>query len=492
MIKSPTGIKEKLFAFEDFQGLDDSRDIAAMDTGQKQALTRVENGYCDWRGNVVKDAGAEQFAEPNYLIKNLNFYGIGLPVWAQQDGGGIALRALPSATKTDAFLKNSVISSTTFNSNVMFFSKDQTMQKFNGVAFSDALPAVSKLKPAFGVPCQTRLCVAGDINRTGIVDISRVNSDNIFYQDETLPIIEVTAAGALDIRNLISTNDVVKGLGVVEQNKLVIFTNDQAIIYQLNPDFTKWVQDDKGSVSVGTFSHNTIANAGVDLIFANRYGIYSMRRSDNNGVTMFTIPLSSRIDLLYRRLIRSVENVEDINAFYDADNGQYHLFFPQGLLTTRLTMSVSPVAGAEPKWSTSTYLAQTCGKSLGGFIMLGSAGGVWVRGNIEDEFIIHPDLIVETPILWNGSLVDTKESTRFLLQATGKGTVLVEAMNEEGKALQSWTQQVGEGDDNLIDIPLSKQYERKFEHRYRGVRFRFTVKGKGLMKIIGFAVMVRT
>jgi hypothetical protein len=366
------------------------------------------------------------------------------------------------------------------------------MQKFNGITFSDVLPATSKLKPAFGVPCQTRLCVAGDVNRAGIVDISRINTDNIFFNDEAKPINEVTAAAAIDIRNLISSNDVVKGLGVVEQNKLVIFTNDQAIIYQLDADFTKWVQDDKGSTSVGTFSHNTIANSGVDLIFANRYGIYSMRRSDNNGVTMFTIPLSSRIDLLYRRLVRSVDDVEEITSFFDQDNGQYHIFFPQGILSTRLTMTVSPVAGAEPKWSTSTYLSQTCGKSLGGFIMLGSAGGVWARGNIEDEFDINPDMVVETPILWNGSLIDTKESTRFLLQATGNGTVLIEALNEEDKPLQSWTQKIGEGDDNFIDMPLSRQYERKFEHRYRGVRFRFTVKGKGLMKIIGFAVMVRT
>jgi hypothetical protein len=40
-------------------------------------------------------------------------------------------------------------------------------------------------------------------------------------------------------------------------------------------------------------------------------------------------------------------------------------------------------------------------------------------------------------------------------------------------------------------VPLNKQYERKFEHRYRGVKFRFTVKGSGLVRIVGFAVIVR-
>jgi hypothetical protein len=47
-------------------------------------------------------------------------------------------------------------------------------------------------------------------------------------------------------------------------------------------------------------------------------------------------------------------------------------------------------------------------------------------------------------------------------------------------------------DDNFPDVPLQRQYERKFEHRYRGVQFKFTTRGKGLLKIIGFAVTVRT
>lgn len=492
MIKSPIGIKEKPYPYEDFQGIDDSRDIAAMDTGQKQGLITVQDGFCDWRGTITKDPGAEQFASPNKLIKHLNFYGINLPVWAEQSGGSIDLRALPNALSTDAFTRNSVISSTVFNNKVLFFSQDQTMKRFNGIAFESNLPATSKLKPSFGVAIQSRLAVAGDINRNGIVDISRVDTDATFFQDEPTPITEVTAAGALDIRNLIGTTDVIKGLGVIERSRIAIFTNDQCLIYQLNPDFNQWAADDKGSVNVGTFSHNTIANAGVDLLFCNNYGVYSMRRSDSNGITMYAFPLSSRIELLYRRLVKSVPNKEDISAFFDQDSGQYHIFFPQGILSTRLTMTLSPIANAEPKWSTATFLSQTCGRSLGGFVFLGTSGGIWRHGNVEDEFDVSPSMVIDTPIIWNGSMIDTKESTRFLLQATGSGSVTVEATDENGKFLQGWTQEVGEGDDNFIDIPLSRQYERKFEHRYKGVRFRFTVKGKGLMKIIGFAVMVRT
>jgi hypothetical protein len=500
MIKSPTGIKEQQFPYEQFQGLDDSRDESSQDTGTQQTLFTIDNGFCDWRGNIVKDAGAEQLASPNSEIKHIDFYGIDLPVWAEQRGGDIDLKALPDATKEAAFKRNSPISSCVFNNKVLFFAKDQIIQEFDGITFNELNAVESDLRPAFGVSIQNRLAVAGDLKRQGIVDISRVNEPDIFIQDEPTPITQVTAAGALDIRNIIGTNDEITGLGVFERNRLAIFTNDEVVVYKLSPDLTQWEEDDKGAISIGTFSHNTIANVGVDLIFANRFGIYSLRRSDANGVTLFATPLTSRIELLYRRLVDSVDNVKNINAFYDRNNGQYHIFFPQGVFSTRLTMTIPPAAGQEPKWSTSTHLAPTCGAALGGTILLGTTGGIWDRGNIEDEYDVGekvlPTMTTETPILWNGSLIDTKESTKFVMQATGRGTILVEAFDEDYTPLQSWTQEIDSdgtcgGDDNYIDIPLSRQYERKFEHRYRGVRFRFTVKGNGLMKIIGFAVFVR-
>ena len=70
----------------------------------------------------------------------------------------------------------------------------------------------------------------------------------------------------------------------------------------------------------------------------------------------------------------------------------------------------------------------------------------------------------------------------------------VEAFDERGRylsALQFLIEEDG-ADDKFPDVPLSRQYERRFEHRYRGVQFRFTTRGKGLLKIIGFAVTIRT
>ena len=42
-------------------------------------------------------------------------------------------------------------------------------------------------------------------------------------------------------------------------------------------------------------------------------------------------------------------------------------------------------------------------------------------------------MVVTTPILWQGAINDIKESYSFILQATGKGELQVEAFDERGR-----------------------------------------------------------
>ena len=44
---APSGVKVKVYPYEDFQGVDASRDKAALDTGQKQHLLKVDNGFAE-------------------------------------------------------------------------------------------------------------------------------------------------------------------------------------------------------------------------------------------------------------------------------------------------------------------------------------------------------------------------------------------------------------------------------------------------------------
>ncbi len=491
---APSGVNIKVYPYEDFQGIDASRDVGALDTGQKQHMVEIKDGFADWRGTLVRDPGAEQRAAGNKYIKRVSFFGRDLAVWAQVDGGGTSLRSERDHLESEVYPKNAVVTSTVYNNKVVFASRDYGMYQYDGFNWK-AIEANSDPRPAYIASIQRRLAVAGMPGKRTIIDFSRVDNEEVFTEDEDDGAVQVTKAADIDVGNIIGTADEIKGLGVFENSRLAVFTNDQTLVYSLHPDFTRWQIDDKANIKVGCISHNTITQAGSDLLFCSRDGIHSLRRSETNGITIYTIPMSNKIDLTYRELLRNVSDLETISAFYDQDEGQYHVFFPfSGQITKRLTLSLNPMQGGESKWSSGEFLNMTCGVQLGGKTLVGTPGGVWERKRIEDVTTHSPEMVVTTPILWQGAINDTKESYSFILQATGKGELQVEAFDERGRYLSAIQFLIEDGgaDDKFPDVPLQRQYERKFEHRYRGVQFRFTTKGKGLLKIIGFAVQVRS
>lgn len=491
-----SGQKLQAFSYDDFQGIDSSRDIASLDTGNQQRLYEINNGYASFRGIMMRDRGySPRTTTPgDRLINHVAFFGRGLLAWSQQDGGGTTLVAEPNGIQAkEVYPKNATVSSTIFNNKLVFFSPDHKMQIFDGSTFKESTNA--DIKPSFGVAIQRRLAVVNGANST-IVDFSRVDDLTIFTKDESKTETSVTKAADIDIRNIIGTSDEIKGLGVFEKSRIAVFTNDQCLVYSISPDFTKWVIDDKASVGVGTVSHNSIANAGTDLLFCSRYGIHSLKRSDNNGITIYAVALSSNIEELYKNLIRQVPDLTDISAYYDQDMGQYHAFFPKADgSVTRLTLTLSPDGQSANKWSTSDYLKARCGATLGGVSVVGTPGGVFNIMEYEDPLTtLIPDLEIATPILWHGSITETKQAREFILQASGEGRIIIDAYNQDGKKIHSLTVDLapttGEDDDRTF-LPLMQQYNRPFVHQYKGVQFRMkTVGGKGRIKIIGFAVQI--
>ena len=49
-ILTSSGVEVKVFPYSEFQGIDTSRDRAALDSGEKQSLFIIEDGFADWRG----------------------------------------------------------------------------------------------------------------------------------------------------------------------------------------------------------------------------------------------------------------------------------------------------------------------------------------------------------------------------------------------------------------------------------------------------------
>jgi len=500
-IKSSSGIKSKTFAYENFQGLDTSRDITSLDTGKEQHMARIHNATSDWRGQMVRDAACAP-RKGEYKVNHTCFFGDNELLWVEETGSGLTFNSDRDHTLADVHPSAAVVSSTVFNKSVHLAARARPMYSYDGVLYRrNNSQSLDEMRPAYVASVQRRLCVAGINGKETQVHLSRVDNEEIFPEDEDPTSENVLRAGYIDIGNLLGTADQITGLGTFEQNRLAVFTADQSIIYRIDPDINQWLIDESANINIGCISHNTIVNAGTDLLYCSRAGIHSIKRSEDNGILVYSYSISDKIDLLYRELFNSVENPRTINAVFDQDTAQYHVFFPQsgGQLTKRLTLAMNPEGGegGQPKFSTGDFLNARCGSFLNGRLVWGTTGGVFNVLQVDDrntQGAVTPSLEIITPLFWHGSLDQTKETISVTIQASGEGIIYFDAEDEKGRKLGSLVFEVDDtSDDNYFqDVPLSHEYERKWAHRYRAARYRMRTEGGiGLLRIIGFAVTVR-
>jgi hypothetical protein len=497
--KAPSGVRTRTFAYEDFQGLDTSRDLVSKDTGRSQHLEVLDNAFCDWRGQIVRDPACAH-RHGSRVTSHVAFFASGETAYAERTEAGTNLVSEREHRLDNAFPPRAVIASAVFNRKVQFFSRGQQPVNYDGTIYRPSQSAhLGRSRPAFAASVQRRLAVAGGPGEQTRVLISRVDNEDIFPDDEPPDSNNVLRAGFIDVVNLLGTADQITGLGAFEQNRLIIFAADKALIYRIDPDITEWRQDETANIQIGCASHNTIVNAGTDVLFCSRSGIHSITRSTDNGILVFSFSLSDKVDLLYRELFDSVENPQEISAVFDQDRARYHIFFPQrgGVLCRRLTLALNPEGGeAQPKFSTGSFLNARCGAFLAGTLALGTSGGVHevlADGQGRSGAVV-PQFEMVTPMLWHGSLVETKETMSLVIQAAGKGFLVLDAVDDQGRQIGSMEFEVTDDpdDNHFFGVPLSRQYERKWQHRYRGAQYRIRSKGgDGLLRLIGLAVNVR-
>lgn len=486
--------------YNGFMGVDVSRDKSFMDTGERQHVVEMVNCYADWRGAIITDNGAHKRRNSgNGHIQSVRFYAQEGLCWSQVEGGGIALNSDRSHREIDAFPLGAVVAFANFGGAVRAFAGGEVGWSYDGFAWRRAKHAI---KPAFGVAIQDRLAVAGDPEQPTVVVLSRAEDADVMLDEEPASSVEITKASFIDIASKIDTADSITGLGAFEINRLAIFTNDQCIVYKVDPDYTKWALDERANLRTGCISHRSIVPAGNDLLFCSRRGIHALRRSEQNGLTIIELPLSDKVETIYKQLVRTVADPKHISACFDADEGQYHVFFPQknSIYSTRLTMSIRP--GADYlAWSSGDFLQATCGAFLAGSLVVGTRGGVYnvlgrsarVVTNDSATEDTWPEGKCVSPILWHGSITDTKETKSLILHASGSGSILVDAFNESGEQMDSFEVDFVEDDETLTFpfLPLEQQYERPFFQRYRGLQLRFTFLTESRIRLIGFAVVLK-
>jgi len=498
--KSPAGVQTKTFAYENFQGLDTSRDITSLDTGKAQHVVQINNAFSDWRGQMVREPDCVH-RDGTYPVTHVRYFSRDEVCYVERTDAGLNFRSERDHLLENVHPANALVSTTVFNQMVHIAARARPTYRYDGVSFErNQSPALNALQPAYLASVQRRLAVAGIPGRETQVHFSRVDQDEIFPDDEDDGSTNVLRAGFIDVANLLGTADQITGLGTFEQNRLVVFTADRAIMYRIDPDIDRWIIDENANINIGCASHNTISNAGTDLLFCSRSGIHSIRRSADNGILVYSYSMSDKVDLLYRELFDSVADPEEINAVFDQDTAQYHVYFPQpgGQLCRRLTLAMNPEGQEpQPKFNTGTFLNARCGTFLNGRLVIGTSGGIYdvLKQGQTTTDSKTPDVEIVTPLLWHGSLTDYKETQAIILQAAGRGRVILEAQDDSGRDLGSLVIEVDDTpDDNYFaDVPLSRQYDRMWQHRYRAAQYRIrTEGGGGLLRIIGFAVRVRT
>ena len=84
-VQSTSGVSIQTFSYENFQGLDTSRDITSLDTGEEQHLVQLTNGFCDWRGQIVRDPTVT-FRKGDHKVNHVKFYGKKNVVWVEETG----------------------------------------------------------------------------------------------------------------------------------------------------------------------------------------------------------------------------------------------------------------------------------------------------------------------------------------------------------------------------------------------------------------------
>jgi len=498
--RTPTSVSLRVSSYDNFQGIDTSRDARSMETGSDQHFVLLKNCHADWRGQITRDPGATKLAG-DFPVRHIDFASSTDPVWVEQDDAGMNLVSLSGARVDAAFTGECSATSTVFGKRVIIACRGSAPYVYQDGAFSQNLsPAMNLiLMPDFLSTVSRRLAVAGVPGQETVVHLSRVDNADVMPDDEEPGDTNVLRAGTIDIANLTGNADFITGLGSFENNRLLIFTQDRAITYIIDADIDEWKLDDTTNIQIGCISHNTIHQAGNDVLFCSRSGIHSIKRSQDNGILAYSKTLSEKIADLYTYLVSTVEDPQTITATFDPDKGQYHVFFPTTYgPSRRLTLTLNPERGeeAEPKFSTADFLTARCGAFLGGNLLFGTPGGVYkiLKATEEVEGAITPEAEIVFPYFWHGSLTENKDIHSLIIQAIGKGTITLTATRDDGAVFDAMTMEVeGSSDDSLfVDVPLSTQYERPFQHRYLSAQYRLAITGgAGLLRLVGFAVLIR-
>lgn len=485
-----------LFPYGNFIGLDT---ITAKSNMTDRYLTACVHAYVDFRGQINKQDGFYNIAAPNKNVSAVKHFGLDDIVYFEFDGVNTHARSTVGVSMDVAFSGEPMLDFTQFSNKMIANAKGQQAVVYNGAAFVQ-----NSNIPQGGAN-------ATILNRMAVADIPGAETEFRLSRLDNLDDWTITGApttadngAVIDIRNQLSSRDKIKGLGVLEGDKLAIFCQNETLLYSGSTDITKWEIIRDFRVPIGTIGRNTIVPVGVDLFFCSKFGVHSIRRA-YSGITLETITLSRVVGNLYEKLVETLPEGKEPHAVWNPNLGQYVTFWPSSdpAIWRRLTFTYEPGTGRGGFQSWAYDPEHESAPEIGELHNLRSASyfsGDFVGGTSSDGLVRQSerdsgdrvDMEVETPILWQGSPAATKQYRRLYVRAAGTARFKVSAYNEHGTLLQE-TEHVADITDPSFgvvvpDVSPEPVIDIPFRHRARGVRFKFTCDAPGTLKILDFAV----
>jgi hypothetical protein len=521
-MRSQNSVKSKQAIYANFAGLDTSKSDILLENPENQAFPDCDNVRVDYRGFISNERPLEQMGgEERKRVTHVKWYSAALEeaIYAVEAGGMVSLKSstFPNPAGGGSTLEEdkggadnswpggSIISSTMLNGRVFIASGGQNPVTYEGggefynVGFANdpgGTPGLTKGPPSFVTTILGRLAWGGFSTDVNEIQLSRVDDGSYLPDGEDPASVSVNKAFRFNIGNLLGNNEYVTGLASFENNRFAVFTTDRVMIYNADFDYSKWAFDERVAISVGTISHNSIADAGGDLLFCSRYGIHSVRRSNQNGATLYTLPLTQRISEVYKQLVQSVPDPRMISAVYDRDDGRYHVFFPvNDAVSYRLSLAIDPIVReGDPsigRWTLSTFGGVTCGDYLAGRLVYGSRGGLLYVGEEQGDGDRGAGEVT-FPLLWQGDSLGPKVSHQLALYAAGVGKVTFSASDERGRDLGEVVFELPDDDQlNFIGVPLAQQFQRPFAHQYIGLRLRMKIESSKQLRVFAIRVLTK-
>ena len=390
----------KLFSYNRFIGLDT---VTSPSNMSERFLVRLENAYVDFRGQIVRGPLMEKPLTTNSgLSANRVNPVLQIAHYGDQDfvqyffqeasnGTVTATNFKDVVTQTNMFTSDltltpprviTPISIVNFDQKQFAFMAGHDPYYYTGAAFTNAATLsgnqYSSLaaypKGGMAVNILNRLVVAGIPGRETEIHISAQDSFTDWRTNTSSGTTPNATDGAIiDVKNQFTSKDTIKGLAVLEGDKLVVFGQNETLVYLADTNINLWEIARDFRVPIGIFGRNTAVNVGTDVFFCSRFGIHSLKRAAS-GLTLETKTFTREVEDLYQQMVRltpsatdkyrmyvlatspaqGVQPFHEPHAVWDGSIGQYHVFFPQldfdlndsdQSYAARLTMTYDPEAG---------------------------------------------------------------------------------------------------------------------------------------------------